>query len=524
MKVCTVEEMRTCDRRAVDEYGVADHVLMENAGEAVYYAILREIGVANRSFAVVCGAGNNGGDGCVVARKLLSSGARVRVYLLGDPEGFGTSARSYYDMLEKSGAPIFIDASPDDVAAGIAECDVVLDGIFGTGIAREVGGRYREVIERINAAGKTVVAIDIPSGIGGDTGEVLGVAVEADLTVTFGMPKRGNLLYPGADHGGKLLVTDISYPPELVASADIAVEIVEPVPLPRRQPGGHKGSFGDVLFVAGAASYYGAPYLASLSLLKAGGGYSRLAAPRSVTPVVAGLAPEVVFAPQAETDTGSLALASKKDLLEQSAHVDFVVLGPGVSLAEETQRLVRELASAIRKPLLVDGDGLTALASDPDALRDREHVTVLTPHPGEAARLLDCSTAEVQADPVHAAQECAARTGAIVVLKGAHSLVALPGSSVTINTSGNSGMATAGSGDVLTGTIAAMHGLGLELPDAVRTGVFLHGYAGDLAAQEAGKDGITARDVLEALPYAVKSYREQYDAVTENFYGALEVI
>jgi NAD(P)H-hydrate epimerase len=523
MKVCTVEEMRTCDRRAGDEYGVADHVLMENAGEAVYYAILREIGVAGKRFAVVCGAGNNGGDGCVVARKLHSAGAEVSVYLLGAPKAFGASAGMYYEMLEKSGAGIVVDPSAEEVAAGLAECDVVLDGIFGTGVTREVGGRYREVIERINACGKTVVAIDIPSGIGGDTGRVLGVAVAADLTVTFGLPKRGNLLYPGAEHGGKLLVTQISYPPGLIESAKVGVEIVRPVPLPPREAAGHKGDFGDVLFVAGAANYYGAPYLASLSLLKAGGGYSRLAAPRSVTPVVAGLAPEVVFAPQEETAEGSLALAAEASLLELASSVDFVVCGPGLSLAGETQELVRKLAGAIEKPLLVDGDGLTAVASDIGILHGRAAATVLTPHPGEAARLLGCTTADVQADPIRTAQKCAARTGAIVVLKGAHSLVALPDGSVTINTSGNNGMATAGSGDVLTGTIAAMHGLGMELPDAVRTGVFLHGYAGDLAAQEAGKDGMTARDVLEALPYAVKSYREQYDTVTESFYGALEV-
>ncbi|MHC4992836.1 MAG: NAD(P)H-hydrate dehydratase, partial [Planctomycetota bacterium] len=291
-----------------------------------------------------------------------------------------------------------------------------------------------------------------------------------------------------------------------------------------RRIDGHKGSFGDVLFIAGASSYYGAPVFSALALLKAGGGYARLAAPRSMTPALAGLGGEIVFAPQNETKSGSLSLKAADSLLELSGEVDFVVLGPGLSLADETQRLVRKLTSRIEKALLVDGDGLTALSSEPEVIEYRAGATILTPHPGEMARILGRTIEEIQADPVDAVQIAATSLGATVVLKGAHSLIGYPDRRVLVNTSGNSGMATAGSGDVLTGTIAAMHGLGQTIDDAVRSGVFMHGLAGDLAADEKGEDGITARDILEQLPAATMAYREDYDEIMANHYGAVEVI
>lgn len=527
MKVCTVEEMRALDGRAITEYGIPEHLLMENAGEAAYYAILREIGVRGLRFAVVCGLGNNGGDGFVVARKLRSSGARVRVLILGDPERYGESARLHFDVLRGGGAEISVEPTSQEVAAALADADVIVDAVFGTGLTREVEGRFREAIDAINAAGsagRRVVSLDIPSGVNGDTGLVHGVAVRADLTVTFGLPKLGNLFFPGAELGGRLLVSHISYPPELVAAPEVRVEVSAPPPLPPRPPDGHKGTFGDALFIAGARNYYGAPTFAALAFLKAGGGYSRLAAPASVIPYAAGIAPEVVFAPQAETETGGLALEAREVLLELAGAVDFVVLGPGLSLAQETQELVRVLLPAIDRPLLVDGDGLTAVAAELQAVRRRTAPTVLTPHPGEMARLTGLSVSEIRADRVGVVRRTAAELGAIIVLKGARSLVGLPDGRVFVNPTGNSGMASAGSGDVLTGTIAAMAGLGLTLEDAVPAGVYLHGLAGDLAARAKGEDGITARDILEHLPAAVRTYREEYEALVGGYAGILEVI
>jgi NAD(P)H-hydrate epimerase len=524
MKVATVEEMRELDRHAITQYGIPDHLLMENAGEAVYYAILQDFGVRDREFAVICGLGNNGGDGFVVARKIHSTGGRVRVLVLGDPEKYGETSRTHFEMLAKSGAPISSQPPLEEVEEAIEECDALVDAIFGTGITRDVEGRYRDIIDRINQSGKTVFSIDIPSGVDGNNGTVRGTAVRADVTVTFGLPKRGNLLYPGAELGGRLLLTHISFPPPLQSDDCILAAINQPPPLPPRPDDGHKGSYGDTLFVAGAAGYIGAPAFAALSMLKAGGGYSRLAAPRSTIPAIAAIAPEVVFAPQQETAAGSLASGAAGALLELSRAVDFVVIGPGLSLADETQELVRELASKVEKPLLIDGDGLSAISVDAEVVKRRQGATVLTPHAGEMSRISGKSIEQILDDPFAAVQAVTRELGAVVVLKGAHSLIGLPDGRVYVNPSGNSGMATAGSGDILTGTIAAMYGLGLPLEGAVRAGVFLHGFAGDVAATDKGPDGITARDILDSLPAATRSYREEFAEVTSDFYGALEVI
>ena len=524
MKVSSVEEMRDLDRTAVERYGIPAEFLMENAGGAVYSVILSEFGVPGRRFAVLCGTGHNGGDGLVVARKLNSSGGQVKVLLLGDPATFDAPPQLHLRMLERAGVPLVVRPSIDELTAALADVDVVLDGMLGTGISREVGGRYREAVEAVNASGKPVVAIDIPSGVDGNTGEIHGVAVQANLTVTFGLPKRGNLLYPGATRAGRLYVSHISFPPELSSRAAIQVAINDPAPLPTRREDAHKGSLGDALFIAGATGYFGAPGFSALAMLKAGGGYSRLATPRSVAPHVAGYAPEVVLAPLDETAAGSLALRALDAVVDLSKRVDFVVLGPGLSLDEETQSLARRLTEVIDKPLLIDGDGLTAVAADLELLRRRVAPTVLTPHPGEMATLAKCRISAVKADPVTTVQRTARDLGAVVVLKGAHSLIGLPDERVFINTSGNSGMATAGSGDVLTGTIAAMQGLGLVLEDAVKTGVFLHGLAGDLAASEVGEDGVTARTILEYLPAAVAAYRRDYSTLTADSCGAVRIV
>jgi len=524
MKVCTVAEIAELDGRAVEEHGIPEAILMENAGGAVYEVLRREVGVSGKRFVVLSGVGNNGGDGFVVARKLLSSGGEVRTFVLGKPGSYKGAAAQNFEMLQRCGAPVELDPSADDIAEALVGTDAAVDALLGTGISRDVEGSFRAAIETLNASSVPVYSVDIPSGVDGDTGQIRGVAVEASATITFGLPKRGNFLYPGADLCGQLYLTHISYPPTLVGPDDVAVALNEPPPLPARATYGHKGSFGEALFVAGAASYYGAPSFAALSHLKAGGGYARLAAPRSLIPNLAPLASEVVYMPQDETDAGSLALSALESIVEVAVDVDFVVLGPGVSLVDETQKLVRQLAAAIEIPLLIDGDGLTAIAADLDVIRQRDAPTVLTPHPGEMSRLTGRTTREIVSDPIPAVQDAAADWGAVVVLKGAHSLIALPDRRVFINLSGNSGMGSAGSGDVLTGTISAMHGLGLAFAEAVRTGVFLHGMAGDLAAADKGPDGITARDTLESLPAALQAYRHRQRQVMADWYGCLEVL
>jgi len=524
MKVSSVEEMRNLDRKAIEEYGIPEEILMENAGQAAYFVLRDRFGLQGRTYLVFCGGGNNGGDGFVVARKIVSSGGRARVFILGDPSEYKGAARLNLEMVRKTSAPVKALKSIEDLGADLAHCDGVVDAVFGTGLARDVGGLYAEVIHRINQSGKPVLALDIPSGVQGDTGRVMGVAVRADATVTFGLPKVGNLLYPGFDLGGELFVTHISFPPSLIEAAGLRVEINRAPPLPPRNPQGHKGTFGDVLFIAGASTYFGAPFFSALSFLRAGGGYSRLAAPASMVPFISSKASEVVFVPQEETNQKSISLKNLDALLELGAAVDMVVLGPGISLVQETQELARRLAAGLEKPLLLDGDGITALCGDLDILRRRGAPTVLTPHPGEMSRITGRAVPELLADPVTLLQETAADLESIVVLKGAHTLVGLPDGRVFINLSGNSGMASAGSGDVLTGTIAAMTGLGLTLPDAVRKGVFVHGVAGDIASRELGPDGMTAQDILDALPFALKHEREGLEEdLAERYAGPVLV-
>ncbi len=507
MKVATTEEMRAMDRYAIETLGIPDEILMENAGIAAYYALAGEMDIAGRRFAVFCGGGNNGGDGFVVARKIHSNGGIVKVFLLAEKERYKKAARKNLDILLNLAVDVRPVESADDVRGYLLHSDAVIDAVFGTGLDRNVEGLHREVIALINAIGKPIYSLDIPSGINGDTGGLMGAAIRATATVTFGLPKRGNLLYPGFLWGGKLYVTHISFPPELYDSDAIRVEVNDPPPLPARKAWGHKGDFGDVLFIAGAVGYYGAPAFSALSFLKAGGGYSRLAAPASVIPGLAAQSGEIVFVPQRETTSGSIALRNKATLLKLSENVDMVVLGPGLSLAEETQKLVREMAAKIEKPILIDGDGITAVSKTPRFLKRRRYETVLTPHVGEMSRLTGRSRDEIEKDPIGILRETAADLDAIIVLKGAHSLIGLPDGRVYINMSGNSGMATAGSGDVLTGAIGAMFGLGLPVQEAVRAGVFVHGLAGDLAASEKGEDGITARDIMENLPGAVAMVR-----------------
>jgi NAD(P)H-hydrate epimerase len=524
MKASSVEEMRNLDRTAIEQFGISEELLMENAGEAAYFTILNEVGISDKIFAIICGSGNNGGDGLVVARKIHSMGAEARVFLLGEENRFRGAAKKNFEII--SGLPISLNRieEPKSLQQELQGCDAIVDAIFGTGLMRDVEGKYREVIEAVNESGKTVISVDIPSGINGDTGGIKGIAVKADYTVTFGLPKLGNLLYPGFAHCGKLFVTHISFPPSLHDDDSLKIEINHPAALPERKQNGYKGTFGDVLFIAGASNYFGAPYFSALSFLKAGGGYSRLASPASVTPVIAAKGSEIVFAPQEETSSGSIAFINCEELLELSGKVDMVVMGPGLSLDGETQELVRHLAKEIRKPLLVDGDGITALADQMEIVSAREEPTVLTPHLGEMSKISHTTISRLDENKVNILQKEAGRLGAVIVLKGAHTLIGYPDERIFVNMSGNSGMASAGSGDVLTGTIAAMFGLGLPLEDAARTGVFLHGYSGDLAAREKGEDGITAQDILDFLPGAVRSFRTGREEIISDCYDSVHLI
>ena len=548
MKISSVSQMRNMDRRAIEEFGIPDAILMENAGNAVSTVILKTYQAMGADFstlrfAVFSGSGNNGGDGFVVARKLFSFGAGVKVFFLGKKEKLGGASFANYSILMKLGIEIIPSDSNDflgEVREYLESCDGIVDAILGTGIAREVSGLYGHIIEFLNRfgreAGRYVFSVDIPSGINGDTAMVMGRGVRATHTVTFGLPKLGNILYPGYEYCGKLYVSHISFPPSIYNDSSLQVEINIPSPLPPRKPDGHKGSFGDVLFIAGARNYYGAPLFSALSFMRAGGGYARLATPESVAPFVSVRGNEIVMIPLDETVGGSISYRNLGRLLDIAMNLDFVVIGPGLSLNEETTMLVREFVTRVEKPVLIDGDGLTALSLGKDdgkanglsEILKRRYPTILTPHPGEAARLTGMDVKGIVSNRLRAIGEVFRVTElgnpGVVVLKGAHSLIGVAGGEVFVNLSGNSGMATAGSGDVLTGIIAAMFGMGLDVVETVKAGVFVHGLAGDLAAKHIGEDSVTASTLMDFLPEALKSYRENYEELFRDYYGCVRLV
>ncbi|MEM0093842.1 MAG: NAD(P)H-hydrate dehydratase [Thermofilum sp.] len=519
MKVASAEDIRRIDREAAELYGLTSEILMEHAGAAVARLIENVLGAAGSLVVVVAGPGHNGGDGLVAARVLHSMGAEVEVFVVGEEGRLAELTRLNLERVRRAGIPArwVSEESLEELAGSLAEADVVVDALFGVGLKRPLEGLYKRVVELINESGALVVSVDVPSGIDADTGQVLGVAVSADYTVACGLPKLGNLIYPGAEHSGLLCVARLSYPPQLLEDERIKVETNDPLPLPPRRPDTHKGDYGKALFVAGAAGYLGAPYLASMSFLKAGGGYSRLATVRSIVPHLGSRGSEVVYIPLEETPSGSIAYSNLPRLLELAEQSDIVAVGPGLSTSEETLRLAADLVSKVSKPVIVDGDGITAVARKPECVKSREAPTILTPHLGEMSRLTGLSVEEVKRDKVSVLRRAAADFNAVIVLKGAHTLIGTPDGRVYVNLTGNPGMATAGSGDVLTGTIAAMHGLGLGIVEAARMGVFVHGLAGDLAAEALGEDGVTASAIMRFLPKAMRMLREEFEEVLERY-------
>ena len=524
MKISHVNEMRDMDLRAIEEYGIAQEILMENAGQAAYFTILKEFGIKNKTFITFCGVGHNGGDGLVVTRKIYSNGGKVTVFILGDRSKFQGAAKQNFNIVNKLQIKIIDLLDVSSALETINRSDAVIDAIFGTGLDREVKGLYRDVINMINVSQKTVFSIDIPSGIHGDTGQVMGTAVKAHYTTTFGLPKIGNLLYPGFEQGGKLYVTHISFPPVMQDSNHLKIATNDPEPILARSKDTHKGNYGKVLFIAGSSNYLGAPYFAAQSALKAGGGLSYLATPANLVASIGNRGSEIVFVPQKSTVSGSISLKNKRELLQFSENVDMVVIGPGLSINKETQILVKELSTEINKPLLIDGDGITAVANDWECIKKREAPTILTPHLGEMSRIAKQKIDNILKNKIGVLQSTAQALNATIVLKGAHSLIGYPDKRVFINLSGNPGMATAGSGDVLTGTIAAMYGLGFSINNSVRMGVFLHGFAGDLAAKNKGEDGLISSDIMDQLPASMKAYREEFNSTIEDHYHSIYII
>ena len=519
--ILNVGLMRELDSKASSK-GVDTRLLMEEAGFSIYMVASREVGVRGVKYCVVAGPGSNGGDAIVASRILASRGAVVKALVVARRERVSSITREKIELAEKTGVEVGYVESEDEVGVlreCLEWCDCIIDGLFGTGLSREVAGVYKRVIEAVNSSGKRVISVDIPSGVGGDDGLVYGVAVKADYTVTMAFPKLGNILYPGYHYCGKLFIARLSYPRELVGELDSKIYINTPIEIPERLRWGHKGSFGKLLVVGGARNYYGAPYFSARSFLKAGGGYSRLAAPKSIIPFIAARASELVYIPLEENDAGAIAESNVEFILDliNRYRIDIVVLGPGASLDPEAQRVIRRLVASIDKPIVIDGDGITAVAGDTSVLVGRSAPTIITPHLAEMSRLTGLSMNDIMRDRIGVLREYCRKFKAYIVLKGAHSLIGTPEGRVYVNLTGNPGMATPGSGDVLNGVIAAMYGLGLDVEGAVRMGVLAHGLAGDLAAEEIGEDGVTAEDIMSKLPEAIRILRSDREFFSRRY-------
>jgi hydroxyethylthiazole kinase-like uncharacterized protein yjeF len=522
--VVTAEEMQALDRETIEGIGLPGVVLMENAGRAVVRVIedlLAQSGVWRAAaagsalarsgnhaslrpprVAVVCGGGNNGGDGYVIARCLREAGVHVTVYMAARRDSIKGDAQRHLDVYENTGGlliSIADEASLFTHAERIRGADLVVDALFGTGLTREVDGRYRKVIEAINQCQGHRVAVDIPSGLAADTGEVLGVAVNATCTVTMAFLKVGIATAPGFARCGRIHVAEIGIPDALAEKHGIRTALIEPSDLAPLLPSldvlAHKNRRGHVLAVAGAPGKRGAARLLSWGALRAGAGLATIASPWRGGEVHA---PDPVMTEELDPD----AKDAFARLLALSDGKQVVAMGPGMPANDSGRALVHAALAELEVPMVLDADALNHVGTHLDRVAKAKAPVIMTPHPGEAARLLGTTAAEVQKDRVGMARALAARSDAIVVLKGARTLVCVD-DFVTVNPSGHQALATAGAGDVLTGMIAALVAQGLSPPDAARLGVYLHGKTGELAAAALGERSVTAADLPDHLPAAM---------------------
>lgn len=503
MDVVTAAGMREIDRRAIDEYKIPGVVLMENAGLRLVDAIRA---TNARRIVIVAGPGNNGGDGLVAARHLYRQ-IRVSLWTSVALEDYSGDARINADIVRRLEIPcrwLRDDDVLSALEAELASADLVVDALLGTGLSRNVDSYYGEIINRINNCPAPVLAVDIPSGICADSGKALGAAVRATKTVTFALPKQGHFLFPGSEYTGDLQIADIGIPPALLSGAPVTLvtESTARSLLPNRPCDAHKGTFGSVLLVAGSLGMSGAVVLSARAALRGGCGLIFAATPRSVQPTVAAQVAEAITVPLPENRLGRVMEESLYILREKWRTCQAVAVGPGMSQDEVSLPVLAGVLAECPLPVVLDADALNLLAKNPELLGKRDAPTLLTPHPGEAARLLGSSIGEIQADRPAAVLAIAKRYQSIVVLKGAHTLIGHPKGQTAINVTGNSGMATAGSGDVLTGLLAALLAQGLSAFDAARLGVYLHGLAGDLAAQGVGETALVAGDITNHISKA----------------------
>lgn len=508
MKLLSAAEMKEIDRRTSSEYLIPSIVLMENAGIRTMDTIEAILnGVAGRSFVILAGRGNNGGDGLVIARHLINSGAEVNTFLLGEVEALSPDALINYRILEKMQAailPLKNAADLDHFMLLLMNVDLVVDAIYGIGFKGSLDTFASQVVKILNWSRTPVLAVDIPSGLEADTGKVHGEAVKADYTVTFALPKLGLIMDQSRPFVGQLTVADISIPGDLLQTDSLKTQLITEDMVkswlkPRRRES-HKGSYGHALVIGGSPGMSGAAIMASWAALRTGSGLVTVAVPESMLPFVDASVPELMSRGLPETIEGAISTEAWPLLESLLGTASVCAIGPGMSRYSEANALLHLLLENAGIPVLIDADGLNALKGDAGILKNRQVPIVITPHPGEMSRLLNIPVEEIQQNRYEIARHFACEWGITIVLKGNNTVVASPTGHAYININGNPGMATAGSGDVLSGIITGLIAQGVKPTQAAVAGVYLHGRAGDQAASQNGQRALTATDLIQMLP------------------------
>jgi NAD(P)H-hydrate epimerase len=530
MLLATADQMRELDRRTIETLGIPGAVLMENAARGAVQVINR-LYPDLRSIAVFSGKGNNGGDGLAMARYFHHQGLKPRVYLAGEIQALQGDAALQARLARRLGLPITELKPPLNrkrIGREISEADLVVDALLGTGLEKEVAGIFRDLIGLMNDLPNPKLAVDIPSGLSSDTGQPLGLCVRADATVTFGLPKIGQLLFPGSASVGRLFLVDIGLPHSFWPEGRDRVELLESAKaasfLPRRSLDGHKGSYGHLLVLAGSAGKTGAAAMTCLGALRAGAGLVTLGIPASLNPILEVKLTEAMTEPLEEGEAGILGLKALDRIRKLLEGKKALALGPGISTARETEALIHGLlGQRIGLPLVIDADGLNAVAANPGVLKNLKGRAILTPHPGEMARLTGRSVPEIQSDRIRSAREFARKTGVVLVLKGARTVIADPEGPVYVNPVAHAVLASGGTGDVLTGLIAGFLSQGLPPVEAACLGVFLHGLAGVLLAKKKGGQGILASELPDEIPNLI-SGKEHWEPTVSPFMPLIQEV
>lgn len=516
MQLVTAQQMQEMDKQTIENFGIPGLVLMENAGRGAVKLLIEQFGsLENKKIAVLAGRGNNGGDGFVMARYLMEKGIYVNCFLLSQKTNVKGDAKVNLDLAEKLYAQHsngrIIEIPDAEVfktrRAAMLHHDLFIDAVLGTGLNSDVRGFYKDAIELMNASGKPIFAVDIPSGLHSDTGKPLGTATRAGATATFAFAKIGHLLYPGNTYTGKLGIVDIGIPAYIAQEKNLTVTLVEKDEIkalfPPRKFNSHKGTYGHLAVLAGSPGKTGAAVLCANAAARSGVGLVTLGVAKGIHKRIESRVAEAMTAPLEDNGSNFLTRTSLDDIIALASGKQAIAIGPGIGTHKDTARLVKLVIQQSDIPMVLDADALNCIADEPDILKKKKAPIILTPHPGEMARLTGMLTSDIQAGRLKVACDFAVSHDVTLVLKGAQTIIASPSGHCAVNATGNPGMASGGMGDVLTGMIAGFLAQGFSAGDAAKAGVYIHGLCADRLARETGAFGYLASDIINDIPKAI---------------------